>query len=99
MKKQAHTSNKINIQHVLLNSESNDIVLRINSIEFVECINPVSTNCDIIECLFIEIICKFNKNVIMGVIYHLPDTDVDNFTTELDKLITTLTFAKKKIFS
>ena len=62
----------------------------------VECINPVSTNCDIIECLFIEIICKFNKNIIMGVIYWPPDTDVDNFTTELDRLITTLTFAKNK---
>ena len=45
-----------------------------NSIEFVECINSVSTNCDIIECLFIEIICKFNKNIIMGVIYCPPDT-------------------------
>ena len=39
-----------------------------NSIEFVECINPMSTNCDIIKCLFIEIICKFNKNIVMGVI-------------------------------
>ena len=42
-----------------------------NSIEFVECINPVSTNCDIIECLFIETICKFNKNIIMEVTYPL----------------------------
>ena len=58
-----------------------------DSIEFVECINPVSTNCDIIECLFIEIICKFNKNVIVGVIYRLLDTDADNFTNELNKLI------------
>ena len=32
----------------------------------------------------------------MGVIYHPPDTDADNFTTELDKLITTLTLAKNK---
>ena len=62
----------------------------------MECINPVSTNSDIIEFLFIEIICKFNKNIIMRVIYHPPDTDADNFTTELDKLITTLTFAKNK---
>ena len=69
-----------------------------NSTEFVECINPVSTNCDIIECLFIEIICKFNNNIIVGVIYCPPDTDAANFTTELDKLITTLTLAKKKIF-
>ena len=29
-----------------------------NSIEFVAYINPVLNNCDIIECLFIEIICK-----------------------------------------
>ena len=69
-----------------------------NNIEFVECVNPVSTNCDIIECLFIEIFCKFNKNIIEGVIYRPPDNDADNFTTELDKLITTLTFAKIKIF-
>jgi len=68
-----------------------------NSIEFVECINPVSNNCDIIECLFIEILCKFNKNIIVRVIYRPPDTDADNFTTELDyKLITTLTFAKNE---
>ena len=32
----------------------------------------------------------------MGVIYRSHDTDADNFTTELDKLITTLTFAKNK---
>ena len=67
-----------------------------NSIEFVECINPMSINCDIIECLFIEIICKLNKNIIMGVTYHPPDNDADNFTTELDKLITSLTCAKNK---
>ena len=58
-----------------------------NSIEFVECINPVSTNCDIIECLFVKIICKFNKNIIMGVNYRPFDKDVDNFKAELDKLI------------
>ena len=52
------------------------------------------TNCDIIECLFNEIICKFNKNIIVAVIYRPPDTD--NFTTELDKLITTITLAKNK---
>ena len=56
----------------------------------------MSTNCDIIKCLFSEIICKFNKNINVGVIYRPPDTDADTFTTELDKLITTLTLAKNK---
>ena len=62
-----------------------------NGIEFVECINPVSTNIEIIKCLFIEIICKLNKNIIVGVIYRLPGTDAD-------KLVTTLTLAKNKNF-
>ena len=32
----------------------------------------------------------------MGAIYRPPDTDADNFTTEVDKLITIITFAKNK---
>ena len=32
----------------------------------------------------------------MGVTYCPPDTDADNFTTELDKLIRTLTLAENK---
>ena len=32
----------------------------------------------------------------MGVIYHPPDNEVDNFATDLNKLIATLTFAKNK---
>ena len=66
-----------------------------NSTEFVECINPLSTNCDIIECLFTKIICKFNKNIFVEYIYRPPDTDADNFTAELDKLITTFNICKE----
>ena len=50
-------------------------------------------NNEIIESMFIEIdkeILGKNKNVIIGIIYRPPGTDIKNFNDRLEELLTNL---------
>lgn len=50
------------------------------------------------ESLFIEISTRYGKNIVIGVIYRPPDSNIDHFLTELDSTLSIINKEGKKIW-
>ena len=53
---------------------------------------------DFVESLFVELIIPNGKNILVGVIYRPPNSNIANFNTYLYNLVHNPVFVNKNIF-